>query len=169
MTMAPQVFYPQFTRKGPFSIESPGAEKVKGETVPRRNPKAKDGLINRPSEDVGTTYDNLKRAAAKFGNAKCMGTRKLIKTHTENKKIKKMVDGKETEVDKKWTYSELSEYHYMSFNEFEKLALDLGSGLRNLGMVKNDRIHLYGATRCVATGISGVERSDRNLVPTGLQ
>ncbi|KAL9106552.1 MAG: hypothetical protein Q9227_008467 [Pyrenula ochraceoflavens] len=145
--MAPQMLYPQMTRKPPFTVEVPGVEKVKGETIPRRNLKAKDALINRPSEDVATIYDNLKRAAAKYGNAKCIGTRKLVKTHTENKKIKKMVDGKETEVEKRWTFSELSGYSYLSFHDFEKLSEDLGSGLRKLGLVKNDKLHLYGATR----------------------
>ena len=139
--------YPKMTRKPPFSVEAPGYEKVKGETIPRRNPVAKDKLITRPSEEIGTVFDNLKRAAEKFGNAKAIGTRKLIKIHTENKKVKKIVDGRETEVDKKWTYFEMSGYTYISFVEYEKLALSCGSGLRSLGLVKDDKIHLYGATR----------------------
>jgi long-chain acyl-CoA synthetase len=57
------------------------------------------------------------------------------------------VDGQETEVDKKWTYFEMSGYVYMSFIEYEKLALTCGSGLRSLGLVKDDKLHLYGATR----------------------
>jgi long-chain acyl-CoA synthetase len=147
MAVYGQALYPKMTKKPPFSVEAAGYEKVKGETIPRRNPVAKDKLITRPSDEVGTVFDNLKRAAEKFGNAKALGTRKLIKTHTENKKVKKMVDGKETEVDKKWTYYEMSGYTYMSFVEYEKLALSCGSGLRSLGLVKDDKLHLYGATR----------------------
>jgi len=139
--------YPKMTRKPPFSVEAPGYEKVKGETIPRRNPVAKDKLITRPSEEIGTVFDNLKRSAEKFGNAKAIGTRKLIKMHIENKKVKKIVDGRETEVDKKWTYFEMSGYTYISFIEYEKLALSCGSGLRSLGLVKDDKLHLYGATR----------------------
>jgi long-chain acyl-CoA synthetase len=139
--------YPKMTKKPPFSVEAPGYEKVKGETIPRRNTVAKDKLITRPSDEVGTVFDNLKRAAEKYGNAKALGTRKLIKTHVENKKVKKIVDGKETEVDKKWTYFEMSGYTYMSFIEYEKLALSCGCGLRSLGLVKDDKLHLYGATR----------------------
>ncbi|KAK5257824.1 long-chain fatty acid-CoA ligase, partial [Exophiala xenobiotica] len=133
-------------KKPPYSVEATGYEKKEGETIPRRNPLAKDALIVRPSDDVKTVYDNLRRAAAKFGNAKAIGTRKIIKTHVENKKVKKMVDGQEQEVEKKWTFFELSGYTYMSFVEYEKLALDLGSGLRHLGMKKDDKMHLYGAT-----------------------
>ncbi|KAK5278697.1 long-chain fatty acid-CoA ligase, partial [Exophiala xenobiotica] len=133
-------------KKPPYSVEATGYEKKQGETIPRRNPLAKDALIVRPSDDVKTVYDNLRRAAAKFGNAKAIGTRKIIKTHVENKKVKKMVDGQEQEVEKKWTFFELSGYTYMSFVEYEKLALDLGSGLRHLGLKKDDKMHLYGAT-----------------------
>ena len=147
MTSHGQVMYPKMTKRPPFSVEATGYEKVKGETIPRRNPIAKDKLITRPSDEVGTVFDNLKRAAEKFGNAKAIGSRKLIKTHTENKKVKKMVDGQEMEVDKKWTYYEMSGYTYISFVEYEKLALSCGSGLRNLGLVKDDKLHLYGATR----------------------
>ncbi len=108
---------------------------------------AKDKLITLPSSEVTTIYENLKRASSKFGNAKAIGTRRIIKTHVENKKVKKIVDGQEQEVDKKWTYYELSGYEYISFIEYEKMALDCGSGLRGLGITKENKMHLYGATR----------------------
>ncbi|KAJ5113227.1 Long-chain-fatty-acid--CoA ligase 1 [Penicillium angulare] len=137
---------PRMVKKGPFSVEAPGYEPVQGETIPRRHPSAKDGLILRPAEDVSTTYENFRRSARVFGNAKAVASRKLIKTHVENKKVKKMVDGVEQEVDKQWTYFELSGYTYKSFLEYEQLCLQLGAGLRKLGLEKDNRIHLYGAT-----------------------
>ncbi|KAK2759350.1 long-chain fatty acid-CoA ligase [Arachnomyces sp. PD_36] len=146
MSLKDAVLYPRIVKKPPFSIEGSGYEPKKGETIPRRNPEAKDGLITRPAPDIGTTYDILRRSAEKFGNAKAVGSRKLVKTHVENKKVKKMVDGQEQEVDKKWTYFELSGYSYLSFVEYEKLALQLGAGLRNLGIDKTVKIHLFGAT-----------------------
>jgi long-chain acyl-CoA synthetase len=143
------VIYPKMSMKPPFSVDVPGVEAKEGETVPRRHPDSKNGLITRPAPDVATTYDILKRGAEKFGNAKAIGSRRLIKTHVENKKVKKIVDGQEQEVDKKWTYFELSGYTYRSFIEYETLALELGAGLRKLGLEKDSRIHLYGATRYV--------------------
>jgi long-chain acyl-CoA synthetase len=134
-------------KKGPFSVEAPGYEPVPGETIPRRHPKAKNGLITRISDDVTTTYDNFRRSARVFGNGKAVGSRKLIKTHVENKKVKRIVDGVEKEVDKEWTYFEMSGYTYKTFLEYEKQCLELGSGLRKLGLEKDGRIHLYGATR----------------------
>ena len=137
---------PKVYRSPPFTVEASGYEPVKGETIPRRHPASKDKLVERPSEDVRTIFDILKRSADKFGNAKALGTRKVIKVHHETKKIKKMVDGKTQEVDKNWSYFELSEYSYISFVEYEKLTGYIGSGLRKLGMVTGDRLQLYGAT-----------------------
>lgn len=129
------------------TVEAPGYPRVEGETIPRRNVKTKDKLVESPHPDIRTVHDILLYSAKKFGNAKALGSRKLVKTHNEVKKIKKMVDGKETEVEKKWTFFELSEYTYMSFVEFEKLALELGAGYRKLGLNKGDKVHLFAATQ----------------------
>lgn len=134
-------------KKGPFSVEVPGVEKVKGETLPRRNTKCKDGLIVQPDPSVKTVYDIIQYAASKFGDAKCMGTRTVLNIYKEKKMVKKIVDGKETEVEKEWSYFELSPYKYMSFIEFQKHVSSLGAGLKKIGLGKGDKIHLYGATR----------------------
>ncbi|KJY01041.1 long-chain-fatty-acid-CoA ligase 1 like protein [Zymoseptoria brevis] len=137
---------PRLYKKPPFTVEVPGLEKVEGETIPRRNIKAKDGLIETPDPEVKTVHDILRRSSRKFGNAKALGKRKLVQLHVENRKVKKTVDGKEQEVDKKWTYYELSPYEYMSFSEFEAMALSIGRGFRSLGMKADDRVHLFAAT-----------------------
>ncbi|KAI0997501.1 Long-chain-fatty-acid--CoA ligase 1 [Podosphaera aphanis] len=130
----------------PFSVEVPGYKAVEGETIPRRNPKCIDKLLERPSEDIFTIFDILKRSSTKYGNAKALGSRKIIKTHNETKKIKKIVDGVEQEVEKKWTFYELGGYEYMSFHEYETLVLQIGAGYRKLGLVKDDRVHIFAAT-----------------------
>ena len=137
---------PRMQAKGPFSIEVPGAPDVPGETKPRRHPQAATELFSKPEPNISTIYELVHVSVAKFGNAKCVGTRKLVRTHQETKKIKKIVDGQETEVDKQWTYFELSGYEYMSYNEYERLMLDLGAGLRKLGLVAGDRLHIFAAT-----------------------
>lgn len=134
------------THQPPFSVEVPDSKHVDGETIPRRHPLSKDKLRTTPSPDVHTIYDIIKRSSEKFGNAKALGTRKLIETHQEVKQVKKIVDGEERQVDKKWTYFELGPYEYLSFSEYEKLTLQIGAGYRKLGMVKNDRVHIFAAT-----------------------
>lgn len=134
-------------QKLPFTVDAPGYEAVEGETIPRRNIHYKDQLLARPEDSINTVYDIVKRGAAKFGNAKCMGSRELLQVHKETKKVKKMVNGEEQEIDKDWSYYELSGYNFMSFYEYEKLTLQIGAGLRKLGFVKGDRLHLYAGTR----------------------
>lgn len=147
MARRDQPLYPHMTKRGPFTVEASGYEPVDGETIPRRHPASKDKLATSPAEDVNTIFDIFKRSADKFGNAKALGSRRIIKVHQETKKVKKMVDGQTREVDKNWSYFELSGYSYMSFVEYEKLVLQIGAGLRKLGMVESDRLHLFGATR----------------------
>jgi long-chain acyl-CoA synthetase len=139
---------PKIYISGVCTKEAPGFPKVEGETIPRRNAKTYEALVTSPDPStIKTMPDILKYASAKYGNAKAIGSRKLVKTHNEVKKIKKMVDGKETEVEKKWTYFELSGYTYKTFAEFEKMCLELGAGLRKLGMKAQDKVHMFAATQ----------------------
>ncbi|KAI1978533.1 long-chain fatty acid-CoA ligase [Ophidiomyces ophidiicola] len=146
MSKKDAVLYPRISKRGPFTIEAPGYEPVKGETIPRRHPTAKDGLKRSPDPEIATLYDNLRWSAKKYGNKKAVGSRKLIKTHVETRKVKKLIDGVEQEVDKDWTYYEYSGYTFMSYTEFETLALQMGAGLRKLGHEKDSRVHLFSAT-----------------------
>lgn len=137
---------PKMSAKGPYSIEVPGAEPVDGETIPRRHPMAKDGLISKPVPEIATVYDLVRVSAAKFGNAKALGSRRLVRTHQETKKVKKIIDGQEQQVDKNWTFFELSPYEYITYHEYENLVLNIGSGLRKLGLEQGDRVHIFAAT-----------------------
>ena len=134
-------------QKPPFTIEAPGYEPVEGETIPRRHPKAKDGLIERPAPDVNTTFDLLKRSADRYSGEPAVGSRKLLKTHKEKKKITKIVDGETVEVDKEWTFYELSDYSYLTYGEYFNLTLQVGAGLRKLGLSPQDKVHIFATTR----------------------
>jgi long-chain acyl-CoA synthetase len=139
---------PKIYTPGLCTVEASGFSPVAGETIPRRNAKTASALVTSPDPSVIKTMpDILKYASAKYGNAKALGSRKLIKTHNEVKKIKKMVDGKETEVEKKWTFFELGPYEYKSFAEVEQIVLELGSGLRKLGMKAGEKVHMFAATQ----------------------
>jgi long-chain acyl-CoA synthetase len=139
--------YPILSDTPPFTLDVPGIEPIDGESIPRRNSRYVDKLLAQPEEGVATVFDIVTRAARVFGSARAVGTRRLIKTHNETKKVKKIVDGQEQLVDKKWTYFELSGYTYLSFSEYEQEVLQIGAGLRNVGLVKGDRLFLFAATR----------------------
>jgi long-chain acyl-CoA synthetase len=131
----------------PFTVEAPQYKPVKGETIPRRHPKAKDGLFERPAEGVNTTFDLLKWSASKYAGEPAVGSRRLLHTHKELKKVSKVVDGQVTEVEKEWTYLELSDYAYMTYKDYETLVLQVGSGLRKLGLEPKDKLHIFASTR----------------------
>jgi long-chain acyl-CoA synthetase len=139
--------YPIISDTPPFTLNVPGVEPVEGEGVPRRNSRYVEELLAQPEEGVETVFDIVTRAARVFGNTRAVGTRRLIKTHNEIKKVKKVVDGQEQLVDKKWTYFELSGYSYLSYSEYEQQVLQIGAGLRNVGLVKGDKLFLFAATR----------------------
>ncbi|KAL8677296.1 MAG: hypothetical protein Q9186_006257 [Xanthomendoza sp. 1 TL-2023] len=145
---SPRTWRPQPTiyRPGPYTVEASDAVKVDGESIPRRIIAAKDGFKTVPEDGVKTVYDILRHSASKYGHAQALGSRKLLRTHEDIKKVKKTVEGRETTVDKKWAYYELSDYRYMSFREYEQMALQCGAGLRKLGMNKDDRLHIFAAT-----------------------
>ena len=135
------------TRKPPFTVEVAGYKPVDGETIPRRNATYPYELLSQPEAGVKTVFDVVRRGAEKFGDAKAVGTRKLVKTYNETRKVKKVIDGHVQEVDKMWTYFELSGYSYLTFKEYETLVIQMGAGLRNLGLVKDDRVHMFASTR----------------------
>ncbi|KAI1211378.1 long-chain-fatty-acid-CoA ligase [Annulohypoxylon truncatum] len=145
-------------QKPPFMIESPGAEEVEGETKPHRHIKAKDGLLTRPASHIATTYDILIESANKHGDKHAIGSRKLIKTHTETKKVPKIVDGVKKEVEKQWTYFELSPYSFLTYSEYKTRALRVGAALRKLGLEPGDVLHIFATTSanwlCMAHGCS---------------
>lgn len=139
--------YPQMAKRGPFTVEASGYSKVEGETIPRRHPVAKDKIVETPDPSISTLFDLIKYASEHYGNAKALGWRKTIKTHQETKMVKKNVDGQMKDVEKKWTYFELGHYNYMSYVEYERLTLQVGSGLAGLGLNRDTVLHIFATTR----------------------
>ncbi|OAQ73928.1 fatty acid activator Faa4 [Pochonia chlamydosporia 170] len=132
--------------KPPYTIEAPGYEKVPGETIPRRHPRAKNGLLSRPADDVQNIFDIVRHSARVYPNHQALGSRKLIELHKETKKVKKNVGGEVQEVDKEWQFFELSNYSYLTYKEYETRVLQLGSGLRKLGLTPENKLHLFATT-----------------------
>ncbi|KAI5285840.1 long-chain fatty acid-CoA ligase [Ascosphaera aggregata] len=133
---------------GPSTVDAPGYEPVEGESIPRRNYMYKDSLLAVPEPDpsIRTIYDVIQFGVRTYGNAKCMAYRDLLKVHKETKKVPKTIDGQQQMVDKEWTYFELGPYHWLSYYQYERFMLQVGSGLRKLGLSKGDRVHLYAST-----------------------
>ncbi|CUS13153.1 unnamed protein product [Tuber aestivum] len=155
--MAPQVkqvVWPCMSKRPPFNLQVPGAEKKDGEGIPRRHPGSINGLRSRLEPDITTTYDIVKRGAAKFGDAQCLGSRTLIKQHEEIKMLKKVVDGVDQEVPKTWIYYEMSGYKFLSFKEYLERVNMIGAGLKALGLEKGEKVQIFSATSANWLGMS---------------
>jgi len=137
----------RMSRKPPFTVEVKDYVPVQGETIPRRNARTADKLWTTPLEGISTIFDVVKFSARTYGDAQALGSRKLLKTHNEVKKVKKVIDGQLQEVDKNWTYFELGGYSYVSFKEYETIVLQIGAGLRKLGLSTQDKVHMFASTR----------------------
>ncbi|KAI0514917.1 acetyl-CoA synthetase-like protein [Xylaria bambusicola] len=133
-------------QKPPFMVQDTNAPEIEGESRPYRHFKAQNGLITRPSPDIATVYDLFTTTAKRYGDKAAIGSRSLVKTHVEKKKVSKVVDGVTSEVEKKWTYFELSPYKFLTYKEYEARALNVGAGLRKLGLEPGDRIHIFAST-----------------------
>ncbi|KAI5302854.1 long-chain fatty acid-CoA ligase, partial [Ascosphaera pollenicola] len=138
--------YPQHSKNGPFCVEVPGSKTVEGQSAVLRHAGARDGLITTLKPNITTLYENLKYAVKTFAHKRAVGYRKLIKVHTETKKVKKVIDGVEKEVDKNWSYFELGHYTWLSYIQYDELVHQLASGLRHIGLDANKMVHLYAPT-----------------------
>lgn len=140
-------FAPRTIDKPPFSLEVPEVKAVEGETIPRRLASHVHELQSQPEPGIATVWDVVARSASVFGDGNAVASRTLLHNHEEMKKVKKTVDGEETEVDKKWVYYEMSPYHWKSFKSWKQQAEAIGSGYRELGLMKEDRVYIFAATR----------------------
>jgi len=103
-------------------------------------------LLMTPRPNVTTVYELLQYSVKRFGDRNCMGHRNVLKEHTEEKMITKMVDGEPRQVPKKWTFWELSGYVYRKYKDVGEESATLGAGLRNLGLKPGDNVELYAGT-----------------------
>lgn len=155
-----------FVQKPPFTVEDPNAQPVPGETIPRRHPKAKNGLITHPAPEVNTTLDLLTRTVELYGNERAIGSRKLIDLHKEVKKVPKVVDGETVMVDKEWQYFELAPYSYITYGEYFAIVKQIGAGLRKLGLEPKDRLHIFATTSPQWLGMSHAASSQSLTIVT---
>lgn len=131
-----------------YSVEV-GSPANENETAPRRNYKAAKAPWTHPpgKPHIKTIYDLFEDAVKEFGPRRYMGTRKLLKTHNEEKEITKVVNGEETTVTKTWQYFEMGPYEWNTYESAFDTATLISSGLVKLGVKPGrERFHLYLAS-----------------------
>lgn len=126
----------------PLSNEAPA-----GETPIRRNSLHTSALVTRPLDGVSTVLDILRYAARVHGTRHAVGWRDVIDIHEEQKEVTKTVGGKSHKEIKTWKYFQLSEYKYLNYVEVQEAAEEIGAGLLELGVSKEDVFNIYAQTR----------------------
>ena len=133
---------------GPWSIQIPDQKgTAKGETPVYRSSLFPHTLIDAPNPSIHTIFDLIQCNAKKWKSMPAFGTRKVLEIEIEDTKCTtKMAHRQPQVVEKKWMYWELGPYTYRTYEEVGQEGLELGAGLRKLGLNKGDKIVLYGDT-----------------------
>jgi long-chain acyl-CoA synthetase len=106
-----------------------------------------EGLLTSPHKTVKTLYDILLYGSREFPADKPLfGSRKLLRLVEEEREVTKVIGGVETKEMKKWTYQELSPYQWISYLDVLNSAIEIGAGLVNLGLRKNDKVTIFHST-----------------------
>ena len=90
----------------------------------------------------GVQYDSLLEATRR-----AVGWRDVLDIHEEQKEVTKTVGGKTHTETKTWKYFQLSEYRYLNYVEVLDAAEEVGAGLLELGVTKDDVFNNYAQTR----------------------
>jgi hypothetical protein len=132
----------------PYSVEVDTHHPVDESSVRRlRSVVGQDLTATIPGHpDIKTVYELVRNAVEQWRDKECLGSRKLVRTHEEEKQVTKLIDGVEQQVSKKWTYSELSPYQYRTYRDVGDESIAIGAGLRKLGLNPSDHVGIYADT-----------------------
>ena len=118
-------------------------EKKEGETQIRRDYLGKDKLIDAPDYGYKTLYELVESFPTK-GQDHLVGYRDLIEK-IPFKTVKTEVNGK---IEEKMLYKyKMSDYKYLSSQQFYDYIHDIANGIHSLGLKKGDRVAIYCETR----------------------
>lgn len=132
-------------------VNVPVGEAKPGETAPRRNGLIKkvELPVTRPIGTKGNTlYEYIGECLDVNTKNNVIGQRKLIDIHEEQKTVKKLIDGKETDVQKTWQYFELGPYEYITKAQLKVLIHEYGRGLVKIGLKpeNQEKLHVFAST-----------------------
>lgn len=113
----------------------------KGETTVRRNALSRHALTETPHPVVRTIYDLVQFNALRWGDARCFGTRRVIKVHTVKQPAGDVVGSEQAR-----DFWELGPYEYRTYRQVAQEGMDVGFGLRKLGLAKGDKLAIYADT-----------------------
>lgn len=142
-----------------------------------RSSLSPDRLTDRPESGVDNMADLMREARKRFGHKKNIAWRDIKKEHKEEKLVKKKVGDEEVEETRTWTYYELTDYKYITLNEFFDTVEKFASGMHQVGLNRNTNFNIFASTAvnwqvaaqsCFRQGITFCTAYD-TLGPEGLE
>mmetsp|Transcript_7721 Transcript_7721/g.21906 ORF Transcript_7721/g.21906 Transcript_7721/m.21906 type:complete len:711 (+) Transcript_7721:62-2194(+) len=97
------------------------------------------GLVEKPDAQVATMWDLMRYAAKKRPHGRMCGTRRVVKVHTEKKKLRDP-SNKDKTIEKEWRFNELSPYEWTDYESGCATAAYVGLALRSLGLGKQENV-----------------------------
>src|SRR5271170_165307 len=136
---------------GLWSIEvTQPSETPAGETTVRRSALSPHALTETPHPSIHSIFDLVQFNGRRWGDSPCFGTRNVIKVHTEKMPMATRTTKTEVLVPQRpRMFWELGHYEFRSYKEVVCEGLNLGAGLRRLGLVKGDKVSIYADTSYV--------------------
>jgi len=110
------------------------AQPVEGESIPRRHVLFNDLHVTKKN-----LFTALKETCSKHADLPCLGHRKLVKLHKEQK----VINGQK----KDWEFLELSPFNWLTYAQFLGEVQALATGLRSLGLKPGENFGIYEETR----------------------
>ncbi|KAJ3244127.1 long-chain fatty acid-CoA ligase [Chytriomyces hyalinus] len=112
-----------------------------------RSTKSLETLTEIPEEGINTVFDIIQRGFNRMGDREMFGQRRVVNIIEEEKQVtKKVPGGGEVTETKKWKYFELSGFEWLTWKQSQQLVVAYSSGLRALGLRKDDKFTIYADT-----------------------
>lgn len=142
-------------------------EAAPGETAPRRNIGAKDGVWEYPDKnpEMNTVWGIFTTSAKKYADLNMMGWRESVALHTEEKMVTKKIDNELRQVPKKWVFYELSEYKYITYSEALTLVKNMAAGIISLGVKPSGKEIVHICAQTSAAWLQFALACNANAIP----
>ncbi|KAJ3040367.1 long-chain fatty acid-CoA ligase [Rhizophlyctis rosea] len=106
----------------------------------------KGDLLNNINGNIFTMYELFNHVAETYPTVNSFGSRTVVREIEEEKEIIKVIGGQETKEIKKWKFFELSGYEWLTYAEAKQWTIDIGAGLRKIGLKEQDKLTIFAAT-----------------------
>jgi long-chain acyl-CoA synthetase len=117
-----------------WSVEVHSEPTTPGHGIPRRSWRSLE-MVESLAPNISTLYELFNESVKKYRELPCFGQRKVRRVIEEEKEV----NGEK----KKWQYFELTPYNWYTYREVQSRVIDVGAGLRELGLEPHSNLAIF--------------------------